>query len=54
MRARSAGTWWILAAAVLLVGGYLARVADLTVMQPAAQAAAVQPSYEPRQPSTSG
>ena len=35
----------IFAAAVLMIGGYLARFADQTMMQPA---------YEPRQPTTSG
>jgi len=40
----------ILAAAVLLVGGYVARFADQAVVHPAAQAAAVQPAYEPRPP----
>jgi aspartyl protease family protein len=44
----------ILAAAVLLVGGYVARFADQAVVHPAAQAAAVQPAYEPRPPTTSG
>ena len=44
----------IFAAAVLMIGGYLARFADQTMMQPAAQAAAVQSAYEPRQPTTSG
>ena len=44
----------ILAAAVLLVGGYVAHFADQTVVHPAAQAAAVQPAYEPRQPTTPG
>ena len=42
----------ILAAAVLVVGGYLARFADQAVVHPDAQAAAVQPvSDQPRQPS---
>lgn len=44
----------ILAAAVLLVGGYVARFADQAVVHPAAQAAAVRPAYEPRPPTTSG
>jgi aspartyl protease family protein len=45
----------ILAAAVLLVGGYAARFADQAVtVNPAPQAAAVQSSYEPRPPTTSG
>jgi len=45
----------ILAAAVLLVGGYAARFADQAVaVNPASQAAAVQSSYQPRQPTTSG
>src|SRR5450759_707534 len=44
----------IFAAAVLMIGGYLARFADQAMMQPAAQAAAVQPAYEPRQPTNSG
>lgn len=44
----------MLAAAVLLVGGYLARFADQAVVHPAAQAAAVESAYEPRQPTTSG
>src|SRR5665647_3093897 len=35
----------IFAAAVLMIGGYLARFADQTMMQPA---------YEPRQPTSSG
>jgi len=44
----------ILASAVLVVGGYAARYADQTVVHPATQAAAVQTTYEPRQPATSG
>src|SRR5450759_1504725 len=44
----------IFAAAVRMIGGYLARFADQAMMQPAAQAAAVQPAYEPRQPTNSG
>lgn len=43
----------VIAALVLAVGGYAARFADRAVMQPAAQAAAVQ-AYEPRQPVSSG
>ena len=42
------------AAAVLIVGGHLARVADKVGTSPPAQAAAVQPAYEPRQPVHSG
>ena len=43
-------------AAVFLVGGgYVARLADRAVeTHPDAQASVVQPSYEPREPSTSG
>jgi aspartyl protease family protein len=44
----------ILAVAVLLIGGYVARFADQTVMHPEAHAAAVQPSYQPREPVSSG
>ena len=43
----------IFAAAVLLAGGYFARYADNAVVHPTAHAA-VEPSYEPRQPATSG
>lgn len=43
------------AAALLLIGGYVARYADNAVEHRAeAQAAVVQPSSEPREPSTSG
>ncbi|MFZ0621240.1 MAG: TIGR02281 family clan AA aspartic protease, partial [Pseudolabrys sp.] len=43
------------AAVLLAAGGYVARYADHTVeTHPDAQAAVVQPSYEPREPSTSG
>jgi aspartyl protease family protein len=44
----------IFAAAVLVVGGYLARVADKVAVSPPTQAATVQPAYEPRQPVHSG
>jgi aspartyl protease family protein len=44
----------ILAVAVLIAGSYFARFADQAVVHPAAQAAAVQSAYEPRQPTTSG
>jgi aspartyl protease family protein len=43
------------AAALVLIGGYVARYADNAVEHPSdAQAAVVQPSYEPREPSSSG
>ena len=43
------------AAAVLLIGAYAARYADNAVESRSnAQAAVVQPSYEPREPSSSG
>jgi aspartyl protease family protein len=43
------------AAALLVIGGYVARFADNTIEHPAdVQAAVVQPSYEPREPSSSG
>jgi len=42
------------AAAVLLAGGYFARYADHAVVHPSAQAAAVESTYQPRQPVTSG
>src|SRR5664279_1809704 len=42
------------AAVVLLAGGYFARYADHAVVHPSAQAAAVEPTYQPRQPVTSG
>jgi aspartyl protease family protein len=42
------------AVAVLLAGGYFARYADRAVMPPSAQTAAVEPAYQPRQPTTSG
>lgn len=43
------------AAVLLAAGGYVARYADHSVETHAdAQAAVVQPSYEPREPSTSG
>ena len=43
------------AAALLLIGGYVARYADNSIEHPSAvQAAVVQPSYEPREPSSSG
>src|SRR5471030_718732 len=45
---------FIIAAAVLLIGGYVARFADQTVMHPGAQAAAVEPAYQPREPVSSG
>jgi len=45
---------FLLAAAVLVVGGYLARVADRVAATPPAQAAAVETTYEPRQPVHSG
>jgi aspartyl protease family protein len=44
----------IVAAAVLLIGGYIARFADQTVMHPDAHAAAVQQAYQPREPVSSG
>ena len=45
----------ILAAAVLMIGGYLARFADQAVeANSTTRAAAVQSAYEPRQPTTSG
>ncbi|HLA20478.1 MAG TPA: TIGR02281 family clan AA aspartic protease [Pseudolabrys sp.] len=44
----------IFAVAVLIVGGYFARYAERAVVQPSAQAVAVEPAYQPRQPSTSG
>ncbi len=44
----------VLAVAVLIVGGYFARYADQTMVHPAAHVAAVEPAYEPRQPTTSG
>ena len=44
----------LIAVAVLLIGGYVARFADQTVMHPDAQAAAVQPAYQPREPVHSG
>jgi aspartyl protease family protein len=44
----------IIAAAVLLIGGYAARFADQVVVQPHAQAVVVQPAYEPREPVSSG
>jgi aspartyl protease family protein len=44
----------IIAAAVLLIGGYVARFADQTVMHPDAHAAAVEPAYQPREPVSSG
>jgi aspartyl protease family protein len=44
----------IIAAAVLLIGGYVARFADQTVVHPTAQAAAVQPAYQSREPVSSG
>ncbi len=45
----------IFAAVVLAVGGYLARFADNAVaVNPSPQAAAVQTTYEPRQPVHSG
>jgi aspartyl protease family protein len=43
------------AAALLLIGGYVARYADNAIEHSSdAQAAVVQPSYEPREPSSSG
>ena len=45
----------IIAVAVLLIGGYVARFADKAVDgKPPLQAAAVQTNYQPRQPVTSG
>lgn len=44
----------IIAAAVLLIGGYVARFADQTVMHPDAHAAAAEPAYQPREPVSSG
>jgi|SRR5476651_305828 aspartyl protease family protein len=43
-----------IAVAVLLIGGFVARFADQTVMHPDVQAAAVQPAYQPRDPVSSG
>ena len=46
---------FILAVAFLAVGGYAARFADRAVeTHPDAQAAVVQPAYEPREPASSG
>ncbi len=43
------------AAALVLIGGYVARYADNAIEHRAdAQAAVVQPSFEPREPSSSG
>lgn len=42
------------AVAVLLAGGYFARYADHAVVQPSAQTAAVELTYQSRQPVTSG
>ena len=39
---------------MLVVGGYAARYADQTLVHPAGQAVAVQTTYEPRQPTSSG
>jgi aspartyl protease family protein len=45
----------IFAAALVAAGGYAARYADRATESPAVtQAAVLQPSYEPREPSTSG
>lgn len=45
----------IVAAALLVAGGYAARYADRAVKkQPDSQAAVVQPAYEPREPTSSG
>lgn len=44
----------ILAAGVLVAGGFAARYADKTVVHPAAQVAAVQTNDDPRQPTSSG
>ena len=44
----------IVAVAVLLIGGYVARFADQAVMHPDAHAAAVEPAYQPREPASSG
>ena len=44
----------IFAVAVLIVGGYFARYAERAVVQPSAQAGAVEPASQPRQPATSG
>jgi len=44
----------IIAVAVLLIGGYVARFADQAVMHPEAHAAAGQPAYQPREPASSG
>jgi aspartyl protease family protein len=43
----------IFAVAVLVAGAYFARYADKAMVHPTAQAA-VQPTYEPREPTTSG
>ena len=44
----------ILAAALFVIGGFAARYLDQTVVKPSAQAATVQPDYQPRQSATSG
>jgi aspartyl protease family protein len=45
----------IFAAALVVAGGYAARYVDRATESPAVtQAAVLQPSYEPREPSTSG
>jgi aspartyl protease family protein len=44
----------ILAAALLVIGGFAARTLDLAGLQPPASAAAVQTTYEPRQSAVSG
>jgi len=46
---------FILAAALLAVGAFAARFADLAVEErPDSQAAVIQPAYEPREPTSSG
>jgi aspartyl protease family protein len=44
----------IFAAVLLVAGAFAARYVDRAVTTPPPQAAAVQPAYEPRQPTTSG
>ncbi len=44
----------ILAVALLVIGGFVARYFDQAMVQQPARAAAAQAAYEPRQPATSG
>jgi len=44
----------IFAVVLVVLGGVVARYADQAVSSPPPQAAAVQPAYEPREPTTSG